>query len=101
MLKNMRVYQLGTTFKYVSTKLVNHNTNFENGTKFKLNDNEKFFTNILRAKTTIKNLILCNDFKYFVTLTFNSNFNRFDLKQLRTKINNKLRKYRKSTRFTI
>lgn len=93
MLKKMTIFKLGDTYKYVCTNLKSTEEKIE---KVKhLNNNEKYFNNLVRAKTEIKNLILCNNFKYFVTLTFNDKFNRFDLKGLRNKINNKIRKTRK------
>lgn len=95
MLKHLTTYKLGDTFKYVSTNLINIKQEKNSTKKSQKNTNEKYFCNIIRAKTTIKNLILCNSFNYFVTLTFNNNFNRYELSNLRTKINNKLRKLRK------
>ena len=42
---------------------------------------EKLSNNVARAKTKINELALCNPWSYFVTLTLNSEHDRYDLKQ--------------------
>lgn len=46
-------------------------------------NNEKLVNNIIRAKTNIYDYCLNNEFKYFVTITINSSYNRYDLDWLR------------------
>lgn len=54
----------------------------------------KKFNNVIRAKSHISNLILCNDFMYFCTFTVNNNHNREDLGSLTKSINNQIRHLR-------
>lgn len=65
--------------------------------KIKLTKNKigvKFENSISRAKSTIKEYALCNDFDYFVTLTIDqSKFDRFDLKTYYKKFGKFLNNY--------
>ena len=94
MVRRLRVYQLGKTFKYVSTKDL-HN-NFVSINYNRLVNKDKLQNNIIRAKTKIKDLILCNDFHYFVTITCNGNkSSRYNLDEIRLFVNQRIRNLRK------
>lgn len=91
----MQIYKVGDRYKYISTNLFEKNLKSTKEKKGNNENYEKYFNNLVRAKTNISNLILCNDFTYFITLTFNNKHDRNNLSSLRNKINNKLRKLRK------
>ena len=38
-----------------------------------------YYNNISRSKKSVKELALCNDFNYFVTLTINNDYNRYNI----------------------
>lgn len=58
-------------------------------------NNEKLYNNIIRARTTILDYCLCNNFKYFVTLTIKPIYNRHDLDWLRKRTNQIIRELRR------
>lgn len=90
MLNNLRVYKCGDTYKYISLPVLTSS----NATYYVKDNKNKLKNNIIRAKTTIRDTILCNDFVYFVTLTINSKYNRFDLTSIRKLVNHRIRNYR-------
>ena len=106
MLNNMRIYKCGNFYKYISIPcksdamscdaMINSEKALN---KYYNGDYKRKLNNLVRCKTTISNLLLCNDFSFFVTITFNNNFNRFDLCNLRKKVNNKIRRIRQKFPF--
>lgn len=63
--------------------------------KNSVND-KKLDNNLVRAKTTIKEYALCNEFEYFLTLTLDKNkYNRYDLKKYIKDFGQFIRDYRK------
>lgn len=98
MYNNMRVYKVGDIYKYVSIPVRQiDKEKFKNDFIKSFNqDYQRKLCNLVRCKTTINDLVLCNDFKFFITITFNNNFNRFDLKDLRKRVNNKIRRLRQN-----
>lgn len=86
-------YKCGSFYKVCSvplTRSVNFNTDIEDI----VTHDEKIYCNLIRARSHIRDIILCNDFYYFVTLTISPKYNRFDLDYFRRSINNKIRKLR-------
>lgn len=63
---------------------------------------KKLDNNLVRAKTTIKEYALCNDFEYFVTLTLDKQkYNRYDLKKYIKDLGQFIRDYRKKYKSDI
>lgn len=92
----LRVYRCGINYKYVSLPLITQNLQLtEKQKKYVLANTEKLANNLIRAKTKIKDLILCNSFRYFITITFNNNYDRFDLETLKSKVTQRIRDGRK------
>lgn len=57
-------------------------------------NNEKLSNNLSRAKSTVRELGLCNDWDYFVTLTISSDkHNRYDLELYRKKLSEFIHNY--------
>lgn len=103
MYRILRRYLVGDLVKYVSfplnTKYVERINNpvVRNVVK----NSNKLENNLVRAKNKIKDYVLCNDFKYFVTITCNNEYiNRNDLDNLRRVITNKIRYFRKKYNVT-
>lgn len=71
--------------------------------QFKLNCKKTLFNiydykldnSLSRAKSKLFEYVTNNDFKYFVTLTINSNYDRFDLDSFRRRINQIIRNMRR------
>lgn len=69
--------------------------------KNSIND-RKLNNNLVRAKTTIKEYALCNEFEYFITLTLDSKkYNRYDLKTYIKDLSQFIRDYRKKYKSDI
>lgn len=66
-------------------------------TKVKTERNQgKESSNISRARSTVWELVMCNEFSYFVTFTLNKDkLNRYDLKGFNKKLSQFIRDYRK------
>lgn len=58
-------------------------------------NSQKLDNNISRVKSKLFEYVTNNDFYYFVTLTINSNFDRFDLNSFRRRINQIVRNMRR------
>lgn len=92
--------KLGNIYKLSTLKLPTKVAGYEDSNtsyseKNSIND-EKLRNNLTRAKTTIKELVLCNDFKYFVTLTLDKEkYDRYDLKKYIKDLGQFIRDYRK------
>lgn len=57
-------------------------------------NNEKLKNNLVRAKQTVKEIALCNEWKYFVTLTIDSDkLDRFNLSEYKKKLGKFLNNY--------
>lgn len=96
---NLKVTYLGDYVKITSVKLKGTS---ERSSAFKLSkDIEKNKSNIVRAKNTITDLALANDFCYFFTLTFNTSFDRFNLSKLREEWKKCLRLIREKYNITL
>ena len=101
MFQNLRVYKCGDYYKYISIPVKNDimmqdfQADSVKAKKEVFNgDYVRKLNNLVRCKSSISDLLLCNDFKFFITITFNSNYNRFDLDSLRKSVNLKIRKLR-------
>lgn len=80
MYANLKAKVLGNYVKIFSINLKT-----SSGLAAKLNKNvnaHKLDNNIIRAKNKINDLALANDFRYFVTITCNPKYDRFDLDRL-------------------
>lgn len=86
---NLKVTYLNDYVKITSVKLKTSSDAFQ--ARFYSKQIEKSKNNIVRAKNAITDIVLANDFKYFFTLTFNTNYDRFDLSQLRSAWKKQLR----------
>lgn len=64
-----------------------------NRNSFKIYDN-KLENSISRARSKIFEYVLCNEFTYFVTLTINNDFDRFDLDNFRKRVSQIIRDLR-------
>ncbi len=54
---------------------------------FDLTEGEKLLNNIARVKTKVRDYAFCNDWDYFVTLTFaQQNIDRYDLKEVKKRM---------------
>lgn len=82
MFSNLKVYKCGNFFKIISINLKTSNNILAK--EYKINYDKKLNNNLARAKTTIQNYALSNDFKYFFTLTFNTSYDRFNLDVLKS-----------------
>lgn len=94
MLSNLRIYKCGNTYKYISLPV------FDTKAKdYYVNDKilTKRDNNLIRAKTKVKDLIYCNDFMYFITITVNPKYNRYDLTSIRKLVNHRIRTARQFT----
>ena len=92
MYSNLRVFDLGDYVKIVSVDLKT-SSKVDAFQKIKENkENEKKLeNNLVRAKNKINDIALANDFKYFFTLTFNPDYDRYDLYMLLNKFRNHLK----------
>lgn len=82
MFSNLKVYKCGSFYRIIS---INLKTSSGIVSKIKKIENDKKFkNNLIRAKNNIQNIALCNDFKYFVTITFNPSYDRFNLDVLKS-----------------
>lgn len=66
----------------------------KNGIKNKI-ENEVFENNLSRARSKFFDYGFNNDFKYFVTITQNSNRNKFDLKEFIDDVNKTFKKIKR------
>lgn len=80
-------------YKFVKTSVTPKSNNKRLPNYWKSN-NEKLVNNIIRAKTNLFDYCLNNKFEYFVTLTINSNYDRFDLESIRRYISQIIRDLR-------
>lgn len=86
---NLKVTYLNDYVKITSVKLKGVS---DKSKVFSYSNNlEKNKSNLVRAKNTITDLALANDFQYFFTLTFNTKFDRFNLDYLRHQWKKQLR----------
>lgn len=92
-MRKLIVKKLGSFYKYISIPFRGSGSDVIHE---KVNDC-KLYNHIIRAKTNISEIIMCNEFKYFVTITFNSKYDRFNLDSLRTKLNQRIRYLRSKT----
>jgi len=87
----------------VLNAMFEHDRNCEN--RGKIND-KKLDNNISRAKSTVFELALCNDWEHFITLTLDQKkYNRYDLqgyiKDLSQFIRNQRRKYKTDLKYLL
>ena len=95
-------YKLSCSY-LVLNKMFEHKKNYEN--RGKVND-EKLMNNISRAKSTVLELALCNEWEHFITLTIDaSKYDRYDLsayyKDLGQFIRNQRRKYKTDIKYLL
>lgn len=81
MISNLKIYECGSYLVFNSINLKT-SSNIKAQLR-KLNNDKKLTNNLIRTKTTIQQLALCNDFRYFVTLTLKPEYDRTNLDQLR------------------
>lgn len=86
---NLKVTYLNDYVKITSVKVKGVAAKFQ--ARFYADKIEKSKCNITRAKNTITDLALANDFQYFFTLTFNTSYDRFNLDELRRQWKMRLR----------
>ena len=82
MFNNLKVYDLGDYVKITSVKLKTSSNINAKIRKSEINNQLKLDNNLVRAKNTINDIALANDFKYFFTLTFNPLYDRYELYNL-------------------
>jgi len=67
----------------------------EEQTKISLTEGEKLLNNISRVRSKIRDYAFCNEWDYFVTLTFDiKNINRYDLKEVKKKLGKYFNNYK-------
>ena len=86
-------------YKITYCKLPIKRAGFEDKANFKrsrdVNDS-KLSNNVIRARTRVFDLAICNDFEYFITLTINKEkLDRYELKEYIKKLGQFIRDYRK------
>ena len=81
MFSNLKVYKCGDFYKIVSINLKSDSK--VNATLHKIENDKKLRNNLVRCKTNIQNYALCNNFSFFVTITFKPEYDRFNLDVLR------------------
>lgn len=90
--------QVGDDFK-ITTVYALFNSGFEDSFKYVPKNSVNTFklsNNITRAITTVREIGLCNDWEFFVTLTINKQyFDRYDLKSFRKVFSQWIRNYGK------
>lgn len=86
---NLKITYLNDYVKITSIKLKGTKDKFQ--AQHLANAIKKSKSNLVRAKNKITDLALANDFCYFFTLTFNTNYDRFNLDSLRIKWKEQLR----------
>lgn len=99
------IKKLGKTYKLCTFNIPIRQSGFEGKKKFNskntVND-KKLLNNIIRAKTTVRNLALCNEFDYFITLTLDKKkYDRYDLKKFIQDLGQFVRDYRKKYKYDI
>lgn len=100
MYRVLRRYKLSNgLIKYVSLPISQSNIDLIEKNTIIHND-KKLDNNLCRARTKIKDYILCNEFKYFITITCNNSFNRYSCDDLRRVVTNKIRYLRKKYHIT-
>ena len=57
--------------------------------------NNIYFNNISRSKKSVKEIALCNDFNYFVTITIKNDFNRYNIDNAFYYLSNFCKKYKR------
>ncbi len=78
MIYNLKIKKLGNYYEVLAIRAKTGNLH-----DFKFNiKHEKSLHNLIRAKNTIQDIVLSNHFIYFFTLTFNTDYDRFDLNQI-------------------
>lgn len=96
MYSNLKVVILGD---YVKLTSVNLKTSSNIIAQERKNENEKNLkkleNNVVRAKNTINDIALANDFTYFFTLTFKPLYDRYNLDALLNKFRNHLKVMRR------
>ena len=95
-------YKLSCSY-LVLNKMFEYDRNCEN--RGKVNDN-KLTNNIVRARSTVLELALCNEWEHFITLTIDSSkYDRYDLssyyKDLSQFIRNQRRKYNTDIKYLL
>lgn len=104
MYRILRQYYCGDKIKYISFPLSNKyfNKKINEQVLRYAEDINKIECNLIRAKSMVRDYVLCNDFKLFCTITINQAFyNRQDLDNLRRLINDRIRYYRKKYKLPL
>lgn len=100
MFSNMKIVKMGNFVRISSVKLKNSSTIGEAITQKKIYDS-KLKCHLIRAKNTITELALSNDFSYFFTLTFNTKYDRFNLSDLRFRFSRIVSNMRQNTDYDL
>ena len=99
------IKKLGSIYKLTTLKIPMRNPGYELNYKIvKKNtvNSTKLLNNLIRAKTTIKEYALCNDFDYFITLTLDKEkYDRYNLKNYIKDLGQFIRDYRKKYKSDI
>lgn len=101
MFNNLKVYDLGDYVKITAVKLKTSSNINAKIRKAEINNQLKLTNNLVRAKNTINDIALANDFKYFFTLTFNPSYDRYELYNLLRLFRNHLRVLRDNSNKSI
>lgn len=101
MFNNLRVVDLGDYVKCTAIRLKTSSNINAKIKKAEINSFNKLENNLVRAKNTINDIALANDFKYFFTLTFNPKYDRYDVYQLLNKFRSHLRSMRSASGLSI
>lgn len=99
MFSNLKVYKCGDFYRIVSINLKT-NSNI-NAKLHKIESDKKLTNNLVRTKTNIQNLALCNNFQYFVTITFNPIYDRYNLDVLRSNFKYSVKMLRKHVKIPV
>lgn len=102
MYSNLKIVILGDYVKLTSVNLkTSSKVIAEENNRNNNNNLKKLENNVVRAKNKINDIALANDFKYFFTLTFSPDYDRYDLYQCLNKFRSHLRAMRDYCGLTI
>lgn len=84
-----KICNINVKYKHLCNNLVTFRWDYEE------DNNKKFRNNVIRAKNKIFDYAFCNDFKYFITITQNDSYDRYDLKSFVKRVQQIIRNCRK------
>ena len=91
------LYDYGSTgyYRLVEFKNCKSFAKFQTKLHQTTSTNDVYKNNISRSKTTVKDIALSNDFNYFVTITINNDYNRYNIDNCFTYLRKFCKKYKR------